>query len=352
MPPDAVMGPSSWQRCVGGVMGSLPELTAGRLLSSWRWDGPALLLVALLGGAYGWGVLRLRRRGERWPPARVVAFAVLGLGTLVVATMSALAVYDRVLFWPAALQNVLLDLVAPLGLALGDPLRLALRALPGSRARGLRRAMTGRVVGVLTYPLVSTVLVLTTELTVYFTPYFATALRLGWLHQLMYLHLLLAGCLFVVPVLTREEALPAWCTHPVRAALVFLDGIVDAVPGIVVLTHGTLIAGAWYARHRPAWSPDVRHDQQLGGGAMVGVAELVAVPFLLAVLAQWARADRAGAAALDRRLDRELVPAAPPPSPAPSPAPPGSSGPTAPDLVRPWWETEDGEVARRVRRER
>lgn len=120
-------------------MESPPQLTMGQLFSSWQADVPALLLVVLLGGLYGWGVLRLRRRGEVWPVARTAAFAVLGLGTLVVATMSALAVYDRVLFWPAAVQNVLLDLIAPLGLALGDPLRLALRALPeraAARARG------------------------------------------------------------------------------------------------------------------------------------------------------------------------------------------------------------------------
>ncbi|MET9908206.1 cytochrome c oxidase assembly protein [Streptomyces sp. NPDC006476] len=322
-------------------MSSPPELTVGRLLSSWQPDVPALLVVALLGGLYGWGVLRLRRRGEHWPPARLAAFVLLGLGTLVVATMSALAVYDHVLFWPAAVQNILLDLIAPLGLALGDPLRLAVSALPEPAAGRLRRAMSGRVVRLLTFPLVSTALVLATELTVYFTPYFETALRDGWLHQLMYLHLLLAGSLFVVPVLTREETLPAWCTHPVRAALVFLDGIIDAVPGIVVMTHGTLIAGAWYLHHAPAWSPDVRHDQQLGGGAMISIAELVALPFLLAILVQWARTERAETVALDRRLATELVPAAPAESAEPSP-----------DLVRPWWETENSAVAQRIRQQR
>ncbi|MGI5459997.1 cytochrome c oxidase assembly protein [Streptomyces sp. CA-249302] len=321
-------------------MSSPPEFTVERLFSSWQPDVPALLLVALLGGLYGWGVVRLRRRGEHWPVPRSAAFAVLGLGAIVVATMSALAVYDHVLFWPAAVQNILLDLIAPLGLALGDPLRLAARALPERSAARVQRAMTGRLVRLLTFPLVSTALVLTTELTVYFTPYFGTALRVGWLHELMYLHLLLAGSLFVVPVLTREETLPRWCTHPVRAALVFLDGIIDAVPGIVVMTHGTLIAGAWYLHHHPSWSTDVQHDQQLGGGAMVGIAELVALPFLLAILVQWARTERKETVALDRRLATELVPA----------APADGSG-QSPDLVRPWWETENSEVAQRIRQQ-
>ncbi|MFF8594787.1 cytochrome c oxidase assembly protein [Streptomyces sp. NPDC015220] len=334
---DAVTDPSAGSAAAPGV---------GRLLSSWQPDVPALVLVVALGTLYGWGVLRLRRRGESWPPARTAAFAVLGLGALVVATMSALAVYDHVLFWPAAVQNVLLDLLAPLGLALGDPLRLAVEALPERGAARVRRAVSGRVVRVLTFPLVSTALVLATELVVYFTPYFATALRVGWLHELMYLHLLTAGCLFVVPVLTHEQALPSWCTHPVRAALVFLDGIVDAVPGVVVMTHGTLIAGAWYLHHAPAWSPDVRHDQQIGGGAMLGIAELVALPFLLAILVQWARAERVGNAVLDRRLDAELARVAPPAGEPLAPSAPAA------ERVRPWWETERNEVADRIRRRR
>ncbi|MFI9600221.1 cytochrome c oxidase assembly protein [Streptomyces sp. NPDC052043] len=326
--------------------GQLPEPTLGRLLSSWQLDVPALVVVAVLGGLYGWGVLRLRRRGGNWSPARTAVFALLGLGTLVVATMSSLAVYDHVLFWPAAVQNILLDLVAPLGLALGDPLRLAVEALPEGGAERVRRAMTGRLVRVLTFPLVSTAFVLATELVVYFTPYFATALRVGWLHELMYLHLLAAGCLFVVPMLTHEQALPSWCTHPVRAALVFLDGIVDAVPGIVVMTHGTLIAGAWYQEHAPTWATDVHRDQQIGGGAMLSIAELVALPFILAILVQWARAERVQNAALDRRLDQELVRVAAPSPPGGEPAPE-----SAPALVRPWWETEQNEVADRIRRQ-
>ncbi|MEU6192763.1 cytochrome c oxidase assembly protein [Streptomyces sp. NPDC047061] len=320
----------------------MAELTVGRLLTSWQLDLPALLLVLALGGLYGWGVLRVRGGGGSWSSARAAVFAVLGLGTLVVATMSGLAVYDHVLFWPAAVQNILLDLVAPLGLALGDPLRLAVAALPAGAAARVRRAVTGRLVRLLTFPLVSTALVLATELTVYFTPYFATALRVGWLHELMYLHLLLAGSLFVVPVLTREETLPAWCTHPVRAALVFLDGVIDAVPGLVVMTHGTLIAGAWYLHHHPSWAPDVRYDQQIGGGAMLGIAELVALPFLLAILFQWARTERVQTAALDRHLDEQLATVPAPATSAPAPAA---------DRVRPWWETEENEVAARIRRQ-
>ena len=329
---------------------ALPELTGARFLDAWQIDGrrargdPAARRRLRVRGA------ARRRAGERWPLWRTAAFYVLGLGTLAFATMSALAVYDKVLFWPAAVQNILLDLFAPLGLALGDPLALA---SPDGR---LNRAFGSRAVRALTYPLVSSVLVLASELTIYFTPYFATALGNGFVRQLMHLQLLLTGCLFVLPMLSRQELLPSWCSHPVRAALVFFDGLFDSVPGIVVMTSGTLVAGHWYRDHPRTWGPSVRHDQMLGGGLMLTLAELVALPFLLLVFLEWAREERARTAALDARLDREAELAVSPEAAAPtgttaSAGPPAAAPPALPEMTRPWWETDQGEVGKRMRGE-
>jgi putative copper resistance protein D len=342
---------------------ALPELTGSRFFDSWRLDVPALVVIVLLGACYAYGVRRRRRAGEPWPLWRTAAFFVAGLGILAFATMSSLAVYDKVLFWPAAVQNILLDLFAPLGLALGDPLGLA------DPAGRLRRAFASRPVRALTYPLVSSVLVLASELTIYFTPYFAHALGNALVLQLMHLQLLLTGCLFVLPMLSRQELLPAWCSHPVRAALVFFDGLFDSVPGIVVMTSGTLVAGHWYAAHPRTWGPSLHHDQMLGGGLMLTLAELVALPFILLVFLEWVRAERARTAELDARLDREAgltaraVPAraAAPAAQAATAATDGSPARTAadpaepglpPGMSRPWWETDQGEVGMRMRRRR
>jgi cytochrome c oxidase assembly factor CtaG len=336
-------------------MTDLPALTGARFFDTWRLDAAALAAVVLLGVAYALGVRRKRRAGERWPLWRTAAFYVLGLGTLVVATMSSLAVYDRVLFWPAAVQNILLDLFAPLGLALGDPLALA---APDGR---LRRVFSGRTARALMYPLVSSVLVLASELTIYFTPYFSTALGNGFVLQLMHLQLLLTGCLFVLPMLSRQDLLPSWCSHPIRAALVFFDGLFDSVPGIVVMTSGTLVAGHWYTTHPRSWGPSVQYDQKLGGGLMLTLAELVALPFLILVFFEWWRAEREKTAELDARLDREAAaavaldgPAVPAPAAA-APAAPGAPAAAAapvPEMTRPWWETDQGEVGERMRRGR
>jgi cytochrome c oxidase assembly factor CtaG len=335
----------------GPAPSALPELTPGRGLGTWHADPYAIVLILVLGGLYAWAAVRLARRGERWPVARTAVFALLGLGTITVATMSSLAVYDRTLFWPAAVQNILLDLIAPLGLALGDPLSLAQRALPPGAAAGLRRALRGRTVRFFTFPLVSTLFVLASELCIYFTPYFENALRHDAVHQVMYLQLLLAGGLFVLPMLSREELLPGWCGPPVRAVLVFVDGMVDAVPGIVVMTSGTLVAGDWYGRQHRGWGPSLRHDQVLGGGLMLTIAEMVGLPFLIAVFAEWVRSERGKTAELDRRLDRELAATAPPKTPAGS-GTAGSGTVPEPELTRPWWETDEGVVGERFRQSR
>ncbi|PWI44548.1 hypothetical protein CK485_15280 [Streptomyces sp. ICBB 8177] len=357
-------------------MTELPELTGSRFLTSWELDPVALAFVVLLGALYAAAVLRLRRRGESWPVARTAAFAVLGLGVIVLATMSALMVYSRVLFWPAAVQNIMLDLLAPLGLALGDPVTLAGRALSPSGGRRLDAVMRSWVVRLLTFPFVSSVLVLVSELSIYFTSYFQTALRQDGVRQLMHLQLLLSGCLFVLPMLTKQEMLPRWCTHPIRALLVFVDGLFDSLPGIVVMLSGTLVAGNWYAAHPRTWGPTLQRDQQIGGGLMLTIAELIGLPFLGAVFVEWWREERRKTVELDAQLDRELVPvavAAASGGSAPSPAEPArdvpvdeasdatgadatgaeetaDAAPAAPQMVRPWWETESGEVAERVRR--
>ncbi len=335
----------------------LPELTVARFLTTWELDPVALACVLVLGGLYAGAVRRLRRRGESWPAARTTAFVVLGLGTMVVATMSAFMVYSRVLFWPAAVQNIMLDLLAPLGLALGDPLTLAERALSRSAGRRLSAVTGGFAVRVLTFPFVSSALVLASELTIYFTPYFQTALGHYGVRQLMHLQLMFTGCLFVLPMLSRQELLPRWCTYPVRALLVFLDGLFDSVPGVVVMLSGTLVAGPYYAAHPRVWGPSLQRDQQIGGGLMFTIAELVGLPFLFAVFVEWWRSERAKTIELDARLDRELAPvAAPAPAAAsaaataPGPDTPAPAAAAPPERVRPWWETEGGEVGARMRR--
>ncbi len=66
-----------------GMMMDLPPFTLGRGLQ-WSPD-PFFLVACLLGLAlYGWGVLRLVRRGDAWPVGRTVSFVVGVLSVMLV----------------------------------------------------------------------------------------------------------------------------------------------------------------------------------------------------------------------------------------------------------------------------
>src|ERR1700678_367832 len=96
-----------------------PRLTLPRAFTGWTADPAMITLIIVLGLCYLAGVYRVRRNGTEWKAGRTVAFCGLGLGFLVIATMSWVGVYQNVLFYARATQTVLLVLLVPLFLAMG-----------------------------------------------------------------------------------------------------------------------------------------------------------------------------------------------------------------------------------------
>src|SRR5450759_4719203 len=301
--------------------GVLPPLTATTALTSWVFDplGAALALALTFG--YVVAVVRGHRRGQDWHRLRSAAFMVLGIGSLVYGTCGALAVYRSTLFWVAAMQAAVLSSVTPMGLALGNPVTLAERAL-GRRGVGLlRRCLTGAVPRILMFPLVSSLLAVGSLIVVFFTGYFTESVSSTLVREVLYLQLLGTGLLVVLPLLS-EELLPTWCTHSVRALVAFVDGLLDAIPGILVMTAPTLLAPGIAGFTNRTWGPGPALDQKLGGGAMLAVAEIVGLPLLAAVFVSWVRADDADARQTDAFLDARTAES------------------VEPVVDRPWWETD------------
>lgn len=318
----------------------LPLVTAGALFTRWQFDPVMAAFCLLLAAGYLTGVRRVLAAGGEWPARRTVLFLAGGVGGLAVFTMSGIAVYDRVLFWAAAIQYSLLLALVPVLLALGEPLALLLVALPPDAAERARRILHGRAVQVLTFPLVSAVLAVATQFALFFTPYFVASLRSNVLHELLYGQLLLTGCLFTLPIL-GAEVLPAWCTYPLRTLFAGVDGLLDAIPGIVVMTSSTVIAQRYYTGLHLPWLADLQNNQQIGGGLMMTIAEVIGLPFTAVLFVGWFRYDRATAAAADHELDARAElgwPIAPT-------AEGIASGETDPDRMRPWWEVEAGAFA-------
>lgn len=266
--------------------------------------------------------------GVRWPWWRSLLFLVLGLGGIVVCTMSSLAVYQHAIPWAFAVQVSLLMTVVPVALAAGDPIGL-LRAgcSPTSLAR-LDRVLRGRMARVLTFPLAAAVLGVIGQMVLFFGPFLRPALEHGWLMNLVYLVALIAGSLLAWPLL-GEDLLPTWCTPPLRMLFAALDGLLDAIPGIALVSAGTLIAHGYFLQGRSF--ADAHADQQAAGTLAVAIAEVVAVPLLVVLFFQWAKVE-VRANAEDRRSSVIEGVA----------KPVGGAPVDEPTVERPWWETDPG----------
>lgn len=275
----------------------------GDVFTAWVLSPVGTGLAVLLSTGYATVLLVLRGRHEGVPVLRAVAYAVLGVGTLVLATDGGLAAHRDSSFVAAAAQSGVLAAITPVGLALGDPVGLALRALPARRAASVRRALGGRLVRFAMFPLVGSVVATGLHLAMFVTPWLAQSLQHPWLREVTYALLVGSGLLFVLPLLGDELA-PAWCTPAVRVLIGFGDGLLDAVPGVVVMASPTLL-GAPVAAYLAATDP--LFQQHIGGGAMFGLAEAVGLPLLATTVAAWVRSDRTEAAVVDARLDLEPV---------------------------------------------
>ena len=326
-------------------MSSAPLSATSLLLTDWTASPAGLALLVLAGVPYAVGILRGRRAGVAWPWWRPAVYVLAGMGSLAYAVCGPLAVHRTDVFWVACLQIGVLASVTPVGLALGDPVglvRARVLAGPGGRRPLVLRLVEGRVARVLTFPAVSSLLAVGTLLLVMLTPWFEHTTRSPGAAALLYVVLLLTGLLFVLPLLT-EDLLPPWATPPVRTFLAFVDGLLDAVPGIVVMTSSTLLAPGFpgFATGVSGLTPAM--DQKYGGGALLAVAESIGIPVIAAVFVEWVRSDEREAREIDEQLDGARAPGDTDRAAVrhDAPEPDARSG-------RPWWE-DDPRLAARFR---
>ena len=283
-----------------------PPLTPVRALTEWTLDPWALAFILVLGGLYLAGVRRVRRSSgtspaAHWPTGRLVAFCGLGLGFAVLATMSFVGVYQPVLFYIRSVQTILLLLVVPLFLALGRPLSLAIAALPrlGLRIEG---AIRSRAAVVLTFPAISTLVLVVVPFVLYFSPWYAAGFGSTLVRDLTYLALLVPGFVFFWTLL-RIDPVPKAYPYLVALWITGAEVVGDAVLGLAVIADQSLIAGAYYHALARPWGPGPAGDQVIGGGALWVLGDLVGLPFLAAQLIQMIREDEAEAIAIDAELD-------------------------------------------------
>jgi putative membrane protein len=284
----------------GAVPGpfSVSAIVTESTLSSWL--AVALVLAA---GCYLYGVHRLRVRGDRWPVLRTVLFIGPGLGSIALVTLSGLGAYDTTLLSVHMVQHMVLAMIAPIFLALGAPVTLALRTLGGTPRQALLAVLHSRLAKVFAHPLVAYAIFVVNPFVLYFTGLYRFTLQHEFAHELVHAHFILTCCLFFWP-LVGHDPLPGRWPYPGRALLMLLSVPFHTVLGLTVMQSTTLLGGDWYPSLALGWA-DPWSDQKAAGGILWAGGEFVSVTMLAVLVVQWMRQSEREARRIDRELDRQ-----------------------------------------------
>jgi cytochrome c oxidase assembly factor CtaG len=314
-----------------------PQLTLGRAFTQWTADPAMIALVVVLGGCYLLGVRKVRRSGEEWGVGRVIAFCGLGLGFLVIATMSWVGVYQGVLFYARAVQTVLLVLVVPLFLAMGKPLTLLSTAIPATSG-AVHATVRSRVARIVTFPAITTLALVGVPMVMYFTSWYTAVFHSVTVRELTFLALMVPGYVFFWTLL-RVDPVPRMYPYGVAMWITAAEVVGDAFFGIAVIADQNLIAGPYYHAVGYPWGPSLNTSQVLGGGIIWILGDFVGLPFLAVQLIQMMREDKVEAAAIDAELDARDAASAPA-RPAAVAGTSTDEADVTPDGERPWWEDD------------
>jgi cytochrome c oxidase assembly factor CtaG len=285
-----------------------PPISVGNLLTLWWFDLFFAVLAAVLAGLYGAGVVRLARRGDRWPVRRTVNWYI-GIVILVLVTQSGVARYSPVLFSVHMTEHMVLSMLVPIFLVVGAPITLALRALkPAARRgdRGPREWLTvilhSRVMRFFSHPAIATAIFIVSTYALYFTPLFAAAMQEHLGHIAMTAHFLVSGTLFFWVIIGVDPA-PHKLPHVGRLLLLMVTMPFHAFFALAVMSMGTLLASNWYNQLGRTWGASPLSDQQTGGAIAWGFGEIPTLIVVLTLAVQWWRDDDRRARRADRRAD-------------------------------------------------
>jgi putative copper resistance protein D len=271
-------------------------------------DSWIAVVLVVAAGLYLYGVHRLRTRGDRWPLSRTLLFVGAGLGSIAAVTVSGLHAYDTTLISVHMVQHMVLSMVAPIFLALGAPITLALRVLRGAPRRRLLAVLHSRVARVFSFPLVAYALFVANPFVLYFSGLYRLTLENALAHEVVHAHFILTGCLFFWP-LVGLDPLPGRWPYPGRALLMVLSVPFHTVLGLTIMQSTTLFGGDWYPSLGLSWA-DPWNDQKVAGGILWAGGEFVSVTMIGVLLMQWFKQSEREARRIDRELDRQEAAAA------------------------------------------
>ncbi|WP_169741744.1 cytochrome c oxidase assembly protein [Nocardioides aequoreus] len=286
-----------------------PALEASDWLLNWRIDTFFAPFALLALWVYLRQVRRLRRRGDRWPVGRTLAW-VAGWGLLVWATSGAPGVYGRVLFSMHMVQHMTIATAVPALLVLAGPVTLALRAIPSRRdgSRGAREWLLVLVhlplARLLSHPLVAAPAFVGSLVVFYSTGLFELSLRSHTAHVVMVIHFVVAGYLFASGLIGIDPGIsrPAF---PYRVLILMVTFGAHAFYSVSLMASTTILAEDWFASLGRDWGASLERDQYTGASIGWALGDYPLLIIGVALIVQWFRHDLREQRQVDRRVDRD-----------------------------------------------
>jgi cytochrome c oxidase assembly factor CtaG len=309
-----------------------PALQNSAYVTQWTFNPWVVSTAAVAGSLYLLGLKRYKARGGRWRRNQTGLFFA-GLAMFLFLNLSFLGVYERVLFWPRAVQNTLLMMVVPMLLALGAPLTLLLENVS---ERGRTRVLTvlrSRFARFLAFPATVSAVFLSTPFLVYLSPWFQAAMRSDVQNEILRFTLVAVGYYYYWMRL-RIDPVPHEYPHMVSVWITFAEAVTDGALGIILMWGSYTVALDYYTQLARPWGMAFHQDQLIGGGAIWVFGDLAGLPFIGALWRRMFREDRQEAAVIDAELDILEIEqrAAAAQTPEQEVLPEGH--------LRPWWETD------------
>jgi putative membrane protein len=238
--------------------------------------GYADLALAAMGSGIGLAatvgyLLVVGNDGRGWPRHRSFAWAaacVLGAAALALPSTGARPFTEHMV------GHVLLGMLVPLLLVVAAPITVLLRRLPTPSARCLIRALASRPLRVLTEPVVAAGLNVSGLVVLYTTGAYAVMQTQPLVHLLVHVHLLLAGYLFTVALISVDP-LPNRRGPLHRAAVLVLAIAAHDILAKYLYTHPPVGVAAT--------------DAQSGAVLMYYAGDAVHLVVIIVFCAQWYR---------------------------------------------------------------
>src|SRR6266567_4371366 len=269
----------------------LPPFGWEAAVSRWQFAPVVTASVVIAAGLYLWGARRVARRhpARPWPLWRTGMF-LAGLAVVVVATQSGIGAYDEVLFWDHMIQHLMLIMIAPPLLIVGQPVTLLLHASRNPLHTWAKRLVRSRAVSFLTWPVLGFAGYAAAIVAAHLTELANLVETNENLHNAEHVAFLLIGYLFFLPILGHEPI--RWrLSYPVRFVILVLVMPVDTFTGLV-LGYGNAGTPGVATGLRPAWAPGLVQDLHWGGAIMWVGGDAIMFGLMMLVFGAWSRDGR------------------------------------------------------------